>query len=181
MLKDKYLTSIANYLYRSGCKVCSLKAIFHNMPEQFKVPAIYYPNPTVTSNNDTLSSFLLTYSWFVKIFAASTEDAYEIAAQIQRDLCGDRFSIPIKNDDGSMDGNRHIRIKRLEIKQIDDSVYQVYLLWEERVQYNDIGLNDGTQISNVSVELNANGSVREILTDDNGRTLTDDEGNILFM
>lgn len=180
MVKDKYLTSIAKFLHKSGSKVVSLNPIFHQMPEQLKLPAIYFPNPLVNSFNDTLSSFLLVYSWYVKIMANSTEEAYEVAAQIQMDLCSNRFYVPVLKEDGTVDGNKRIRIKSPEIKQLDNAVYQIALTWEERNHYADIGA-EPTVISDVKVELSANGQIMQYLVDDNGVLLADDSDNILII
>lgn len=178
MLKDKYLSSIANFLYKSGSKVTALNPIFHQMPEQLKMPAIYFPNPIVNSFNDTLSSFTLVYSWYVKIMANSIEEAYEIAAQIQMDLCGNRFYVPVLNEDGSAYGKR-IHIKPTEIKQLDGAVYQIALSWEERNHYFDIGI-EPVGISDVKVDVSANGRIIQYLVNDNSILLTD-EDNILII
>lgn len=180
MVKDKYLTSIAKFLHKSGSKVVLLNPIFHQMPEQLKLPAIYFPNPLVNSFNDTLSSFLFVYSWYVKIMANSTEEAYEVAAQIQMDLCSNRFYVPVLNEDGTTDGNKRIRIKPPEIKQLDGNVYQIALTWEERNYYSDIGI-EPVGVSDVKVELSANGQIIQYLVDDNGVLLADDSDNILIV
>lgn len=180
MVKDKYLASIASFLHKSGSKIIALNPIFHQMPEQLKMPVIYFPNPIVNSFNETLSSFLLVYSWYVKIMANSIEEAYEIAAQIQMDLCSNRFYVPVLNEDGTTDGRKRIRIKPPEIKQLDGAVYQIALTWEERNLYSDVN-TDTISISNVKVELSANGAITMYLTDDNGSLLTDDMDNILIV
>jgi len=180
MIKDKYLASIANFLHKSGSKIIALNPVFHQMPQELKLPAIYFPNPIVNSFNDTLTSFLLSYSWYVKIMAKSIEEAYEIAAQIQMDLCGNRFYIPILNEDGTADGNKRIRIKPPEIKQLDGAVYQISLNWEERNHYSEIGV-EPTCVSDVKVSLSANGKITQYLVDDNGVLLIDDSDNILII
>lgn len=180
MVKDKYLASIASFLHKSGSKIIALNPIFHQMPEQLKMPAIYFPNPIVNSFNDTLSSFLLVYSWYVKIMANSIEEAYEIATQIQMDLCSNRFYVPILNENGMTDGNKRIHIKPPEIKQLDGAVYQIALTWEERNHYSEIGM-EPTCAFDVKVELSANGQIKQYLVDDNGVLLVDDANNILIV
>ena len=138
MQKEQYLLSIASFMYNSGKKVApSLHKVFTELPENMALPAIYFPDPEVLSFPGTLSADRLNYSWFVKIIAMSSEAAYEIAAQIQRDVCGQRSLIPVLNQDGSETGT-YIRMEKPHIKKIDRHTYQLTLGWNETLYYDDV-------------------------------------------
>ncbi|MBR1532715.1 MAG: hypothetical protein IJ643_11720 [Eubacterium sp.] len=157
MLKEQYLLSIAHFMYESGKKVApELKRVFSELPEDMKLPAIYFPDPEVLSFPGTLSSDRLNYNWFVKVIAISTETAYEIAAQIQRDVCGQYSLIPILNQDGTETGN-YIRLEKPQIKKIDRHTYQLAIGWNENLVYYDVDKSALGNIQHIDFEVSRKG------------------------
>lgn len=153
MLKEQYLLSIARFMHKSGKKVApTLRAVFSELPENMSVPAIYFPDPEVLPFPATLSSDRLNYSLFAKVIAMTTEAAYEIAAQIQRDVIGQQSLIPILNEDGTDTGN-FIRMEKPQIKKIDRHTYQLNLGWNETVGLDSIDKTEVGEISGVSFEV----------------------------
>lgn len=136
MVKEQYGMSIANALWQFGkLENNDLKPIFHNMPEQFPVPSIYFPNPEILSDRDTLSSFIFTYSLNAKVFSTSNEDAFLIASNIQRELAMHKWRVPILNQDGSETGE-YITVKKPSVKKGDDLVAIISIAWDERCYYD---------------------------------------------
>ena len=45
---------------------------YHNVPQGFLVPAVYFPPPEIISAGDTLLTYSLEYSWYVKFFHRTT-------------------------------------------------------------------------------------------------------------
>lgn len=176
MVIDQFLASLANYLWKSGKRSNeNLKACFCEMPQDAKLPVIYFPNPSVISSNDTLSGFVLNYSWYVKIFAISIEDAYAIASEIHRQLSFDKFKIPVLNKNGTYAGF-NIKINNPEIKPLDAHSYQIVINWNERNHYDTPCLQT---IENVDVAVSSKQSIWfDVLLDNNKCTLTDDSNSL---
>ena len=55
---------------------------YHNMPENFVVPSVYFPSPEITFEPDTFSTYGADYNIFVNFFHSSTELAYELALPV---------------------------------------------------------------------------------------------------
>lgn len=150
MLKEQYLTSIASFVYKSGKKAApELKAIFTELPENMAVPAVYFPDPEVLTLPATLSSERFNYSLFIKIIAISTEAAYEIAAQMQREICVQRCLIPILNQDSTETGLL-VRVDKPQIKKIDIHTYQLLLRWNENVLHDNVDEMKRGEIEDIS-------------------------------
>ncbi len=49
---------------------------YHNMPENFVVPSVYFPSPEITFEPDTFSTYGADYNIFVNFFHSSTELAF---------------------------------------------------------------------------------------------------------
>lgn len=139
MQKDRILMSIANFLYTAG-KGCpegkDLTYIMKEIPEGMKTPAIYFPNPEVQEYNDTLSTYMLTYSWFIKVFGKTNEEAYAISHQIQKVLSGCRLTIPILNEDGT-ETEQFVRLQKPQVRQIDSHISQLTISFDIRKGYDD--------------------------------------------
>lgn len=179
MVIDQFLTSLANYLWESGKRINeNLKVCFHEMPQDSKLPVIYFPNPSVISSNDTLSGFVLNYSWYVKVFATSMEEAYAIASGIQRQLSFDKFKVPVLNKNGTHAGFK-IKINNPEIKALDAHSYQITINWNERNHYDAPSLQT---IDKVDMVVTSKQSIPfDVLLDNNNCILTDESRKFILI
>ena len=67
---EKEIASIIRFILEScGNPV----PYYHNMPESFIVPSVYFPVPEVSQNPDTMSAYGAEYTMFVNFFHSSTE------------------------------------------------------------------------------------------------------------
>lgn len=74
---------------------------YKNVPEQFCVPAVYFPRPEIGSSGDTFSTYALDFSLFAKFFHKTKEEAYELGyaamnALLERPLISRTVSTPRK-------------------------------------------------------------------------------------
>ena len=83
---------------------------YNNVPEQFRVPAIYFPRPDIGSSGDTLNTYALDFSLFVKFFHRTKEDAYELGCTALNALLERRSRIPLIDESGKPTG-KYIRIR----------------------------------------------------------------------
>lgn len=109
---------------------------YNEVKEDFVVPSIYFPSPEIDSAGETFSTYCLGYSWYIKAFHRTTEEAYAMALQVLLALKGARNCVPLIGTDGKPTGEK-LRIKDPEIKKLDSGVYQINISWDSRRPYND--------------------------------------------
>jgi len=108
---------------------------YWNVPQDFVVPSAYFPTPEIESSGDTLNSFNLNYSWYIKFFHKNTQSAHELAFAALTEILQNRNLIPLINEDGEFTG-KGFRINDPELKKIDDGAVQLTLNWDSRRPYH---------------------------------------------
>lgn len=126
---------------------------YNDLKKNFRVPAVYFPEFENDNGPSSLDSYDMSYSWFIKFFHSTTGNAYRLAKIVLDKLVGGRYYIPIADEKGN-DTGRKIRIKRAEIKKVDDGVYQMWLEWSEIYEYDDVsGSQEKMQTYDISCNL----------------------------
>lgn len=108
---------------------------YHNMPENFAVPSVYFPSPEIISGNDTFSTYSAEYTIFINFFHSSTELAYELALPVLNKINAVRRIIPIFDENGKNTG-KFVRITNAELKKADECAYQMQVDWIFRRPYD---------------------------------------------
>lgn len=115
--------------------------IYHEMPENFVVPAIYFPPPELATDGDTLSTYTVEYTWFVKVLHVRDDTAYAMARDVLTAIMRARRFIPLFGADGKATG-KGFRLKDPELKTLDKSGIgggaQLTLTWGSRRPYADL-------------------------------------------
>lgn len=109
---------------------------YSEVKEDFVVPSCYFPSPEIDTDGETFCTYRLRYSWFIKLFHKTTEDAYAMALKVLLALKGARNCVPLIDTNGQPTGE-NLRINDPEIKKLDSGVYQLALNWDSRRPYND--------------------------------------------
>lgn len=109
---------------------------YNEVKENFVVPSIYFPSPEINSDGETFNTYRLGYTWRVKLFHKTTEDAYAMALKALTAIRAARNLVPLIGEDGSETGEL-LRIEDPEIKKLDSGVYQLVISWDSRRPYND--------------------------------------------
>ena len=104
---------------------------YNNVPKSFRVPAVYFPRPEITSDGDTLNTYALDFSLFVKFFHRTKEDAYELGYTALTALLDRRNRIPLIDESGSRTG-RFIRIRDPTLRAVDENAVQLQIDWTSR-------------------------------------------------
>lgn len=107
---------------------------YHNVPENFAVPSVFFPSPEIEFQPDTLNSYGAVYSMFVKFFHSSTERAYELALPVFHGINAARRDIPLYDISGKLTGES-VRINNIQMKKADECAYQIQLDWISRIAY----------------------------------------------
>lgn len=104
------------------------KAYYTSMPQDFEVPSIYFPEPSVRNKGDTLLTYGVRYTWYVKVFAASSTEAFNHALTAVSALSAAHRTIPVIDVDGNENGS-YIRTSDPTAKIIGDGVAELELSW----------------------------------------------------
>ena len=109
---------------------------YNELPEGFKVPAVYFPERETDSDAESLSSYALEEAWFVQIFAGSDSEAGDMAKHCLKRIVDSHYLIPLVDEEGEKTG-RGIRLSGAQTKRIDKGIYQLYVTWDEIYLYGD--------------------------------------------
>ena len=109
---------------------------YYNVPEDFHVPAMFFPVPEISSDGETFETYGLDYSWYINVFHSTTEEAYKIANDVLNGIRGARNLIPLIKADGTKDTGG-VRIKDPRLRKVEDGAVQLVIEWRSRKPYND--------------------------------------------
>ncbi|MED4562746.1 DUF6838 family protein [Bacillus altitudinis] len=127
-----------------------VKVYEKEIPEQFQIPSMYFPAAWTNTKNDTVSTFLKTYTLHIKVFHKDSEQAHDAAETIVDALSADRNIIQMVSVEGEPLDD-YVRIKRAETRNGDQGVATIVLTWDSAYWYNrdeqpsldDINFSDG--------------------------------------
>lgn len=108
---------------------------YWNVPEKFCYPAMYFPQPEITTGGETMRTYAMRYSWYINIFSDTTEKAWALAWKVLTALKQQRNLVPLLNEDGSK-SNSGLRLNDPSAKVIDNGVAQLTLTWTSRRPYD---------------------------------------------
>lgn len=107
---------------------------YWDVPEDFKRPAMYFPQPEITTGGDTLGTYASDYAWYINVFAKTTEEAHGIGLAVLTALKRARNCVPLLNEDGTESGKK-LRLKDPGLKRGDAGVVQLTIEWTSRKSY----------------------------------------------
>ncbi len=129
MLEQEIASAMKFIIKNSG----SPAPYYYKVPQDFFVPAVYFPSPEIESDGYTLNTYALTYSWFIKFFDKNTQSAYAAGLAALTALQDARNVIPLIDTTGKLTG-RGFRLKDPKLKPLD-SAAQLTLSWESPRPY----------------------------------------------
>lgn len=134
MLEQEIASIMRFTLDRAG----SPTPYYKEVPQDFLVPAVYFPVPEIGSRGDTLSTYALEYSWFIKFFHWDTQTAHDMAFRVFTAMLSARNLVPLIDTDGRPVG-KGIRLKDPSMKKIEGAsgVVQLSLAWDSPRPYDD--------------------------------------------
>lgn len=135
MLLEQEIASIMAFaLEQAG----SPSPYYYNVPESFHYPAMYFPQPEITTAGETFRTYAMRYSWYIKIFHDTTENAYTLAWQVLTALKQRRNLVPLIDKNGAelTGSGSELRLDDPSIKVVDAGVVQIALSWTSRRPYS---------------------------------------------
>lgn len=111
---------------------------YHEVPEGFLIPSVYFPPPEITSSGDTFRTYALRYTWFIKFFHLDAVRAYGLAFSVLDAIRAERNLVQLIDTKGK-DTGRGFRIEDPTLKPIDGSpaAAQLTVSWNSPRPYND--------------------------------------------
>ena len=108
---------------------------YYEVPEDFLVPAVYFPSPEIMTQGDTLLTYALNYSWFIMFFHEDAVSAHALGFKALNALQYYKNTVPLIDEAGALTG-RGFRTKDPSLKMIDGAA-QLYLQWDSSRPYHD--------------------------------------------
>lgn len=109
---------------------------YNSVPENFLVPAVFFPPPEVNDRADTLYSYGATYLWPITFHASTSEEAYAVALSVFHAIKRARSRVPYIHDDGSLD-ERGMKLDSASVKPVDECVAQLLITFTARKGLTD--------------------------------------------
>ncbi|MED1541988.1 phage portal protein [Bacillus inaquosorum] len=140
--------SIMAFLYSRW----SVPIYVRELPDQFQVPSLYVPSPSVFEETDTVSTFKKTYSLNVKLFHVDSVQALDEADRLADTIREVRSMVPLLSESGEKTGDM-VRITRIETRVGDRGEAVMVIKWSSRYYYHkteqpvlqDIDMNSGVK------------------------------------
>ncbi len=120
---------------------------YYDVPEDFKYPAMYFPQPEILTAGETFRTYAMKYAWYINIFHKTTESAYELAYKVLTALKKSRNLVPLIDEEGSeIEGSkRYLRLDDPSISVADVGVAQLSIKWTSRRPYDYDDQEDMTE------------------------------------
>lgn len=110
---------------------------YWKVPKHFEVPAVYFPPPEISTGGETLLTYNMDFSWYIKIFHKTEQGAYSLGHSIVTAVRAARNLIPLILVDGSIADKSWVRIDDPTLKVIDSGAAQMTINWRSRRPYKD--------------------------------------------
>ena len=123
---DQEIASAARFILNA---VEGAHPYYWEMKQDFYVPAVYFPTPEVDTAGDSVDAYRMSFTWFVKMFATTDDEAHSMAFAAMVALREARNCIPLYERSGEPAG-RSFRTKDPQIKAVDRGVWQLTLKWD---------------------------------------------------
>lgn len=109
---------------------------YYEVPQEFEYPAIYFPQPEISTRGETFHTYASEYVMYVNIMAETTEEAQERGLKVLSKLKQRRNLVPIIGNDGEETGE-NLRLKDPSLRKVDSGVVQLTLEWTSRRPYDE--------------------------------------------
>ncbi len=115
------------------------KDYFDALPERFYVPSAYFPPPEIETRGDTLTTYAMSITWFVKFFASTKRAAETAALKVLTELTRVRGLVPLLDEKDGKPTGKFMRVYDPAVRPIEDSpgAAQLTLRWTSHRPYDE--------------------------------------------
>lgn len=129
---EQELQSIITFIHKaSGINNIETNEVL----EGINKPLLYFPQIDILSFGGTTHTFMNTYSWYIKIFAETSEEAHSKCLELLQLINKKRQNIQLLNKDGSITGE-YVRLKNVSVSKIDIGISQLAIVWDSFYKYD---------------------------------------------
>lgn len=130
---------------------------YWDVPQDFNVPAVYFPTPDISTAGDATDTYRMSYTWIIKFFASTTADAQQMARSAAIAIKDAHNCIPLVTVSGEkaaiVDGFQPIgdgtdearyysfRVRDPETRETERGVWQMTLRWDSPRYYTKAEVN----------------------------------------
>lgn len=111
---------------------------YWDLPQNFTIPAAYFPPPEVDTGGETLLTYNMDYVWYIKLFHKTEQGAYALGSAVVAAIRAARNLIPLIEQDGNKVDGSWVRVNDPRLKTLDDGTAQLTVRWRSRRPYNDV-------------------------------------------
>lgn len=129
---EQEVASIMAFAHNSAGKPA---LYYYEVPEQFKTPAIFFPEPEISTRGETFFTYASEYAWYINMFGATSAEAHALGLRVLTALKRARNLVPLVAEDGTNTGKK-LRLKDPQLKNIDAGVVQLMIEWTSRRPYD---------------------------------------------
>ncbi|MCU5181593.1 hypothetical protein [Bacillus toyonensis] len=108
-------------------------AYHEQVPEEIRVPSVYFPHLSTNDMNNTKDSFTLLYTMTVRFFYATSSEAMQIAEEIADKIRRSR-TLYLRNEDGS-ESSDTVYFKRVTTAPSGVGSAQLTMIFEYQQAY----------------------------------------------
>lgn len=108
---------------------------YWKVPQNFSVPAVYFPTPELDTGGDTFLTYYTDYVWYVKLFHKTEQGAYSLGSAVVDAIRAAKNLIPLIAQDGSEIEESWVRVNDPKLKGLDDGAAQLTINWRSRKPY----------------------------------------------
>ncbi|MGX5574119.1 hypothetical protein ACWKTS_22570 [Bacillus toyonensis] len=108
-------------------------AYHEQVPEEIRVPSVYFPHLSTNDMNNTKDSFTLLYTMTVRFFNATSSEAMQIAEEIADKIRRSR-TLYLRNEDGS-ESSDTVYFKRVTTAPSGVGSAQLTMIFEYQQAY----------------------------------------------
>ncbi|WCS66558.1 terminal tail protein [Bacillus phage 0105phi7-2] len=108
-------------------------AYHEQVPEEIRIPSVYFPHLSTNDMNNTKDSFTLLYTMTVRFFNATSSEAMQIAEEIADKIRRSR-TLYLRNEDGS-ESSDTVYFKRVTTAPSGVGSAQLTMIFEYQQAY----------------------------------------------
>ncbi|MEH7186475.1 hypothetical protein [Bacillus toyonensis] len=108
-------------------------AYHEQVPEEIRIPSVYFPHLSTNDMNNTKDSFTLLYTMTVRFFYATSSEAMQIAEEIADKIRRSR-TLYLRNEDGS-ESSDTVYFKRVTTAPSGVGSAQLTMIFEYQQAY----------------------------------------------
>lgn len=109
-------------------------AYHEQVPEEIRVPSVYFPHLSTNDLKNTKDTFTLLYTMTVRFFNATTEEAMSLSDGIANLIRRSGYTLNLRNEDGS-ESTDTVYFRRVTTAPVEVGSSQLTMIFEYQQTY----------------------------------------------